>query len=62
MYSFFSAAIASDLNSSICAGFDKIPDAWQCVILVEWAKPTDAGFLYTEKGSEAAGVSLVSGT
>ena len=27
-----------------------------------FSKPTDAGFLYTEDGSEADGVSLVSGT
>ena len=26
------------------------------------SKPVDAGFLYTEDGSEAAGVSLVPGT
>ena len=32
-----------------------------CSILFS-SRPADAGFLYTEEGSEAAGVSLVSGT
>ena len=32
-----------------------------CPILFS-SKPADAGFLYTEDGSEAAGVSLVSAT